>query len=251
MACLDTGHGASRMSIAWSIKLRPMRCSSLSFATTTDFSATDFSALNAERTGMQQHRFALLFYVRVERIVRRSRFTPNDHAAVYDQAAIQPKLIAGHERALIAALLQDLISISPTKLASMRSPGICCKPCPVSARFSASCCSTKSMISTASPGGRILSPLAAWSNVPRNPPANACGTSGTTIGNAHLTWAFSEAAVLFLQRPSSGAKIPRPLGEKAWQRQSLDHPGPEAGPGRLFHAQTPGSLSIGSNFFQR
>ena len=25
------------------------------------------------------------------------------------------------------------------------------------------------------------------------------GTSGTTIGNAHLTWAFSEAAVLFLR----------------------------------------------------
>ena len=38
LACLGTGHGASLMRIGWSIKLRPMRCSSLSCATTTDFS---------------------------------------------------------------------------------------------------------------------------------------------------------------------------------------------------------------------
>ena len=40
------------------------------------------------------------------------------------------------------------------------------------------------------------------------------GTSGATIGHAHLTWAFSEAAVCVPQRPSSSAAIPRPPGEK-------------------------------------
>jgi transposase len=32
------------------------------------------------------------------------------------------------------------------------------------------------------------------------------GTSGTTIGNAYLTWAFSEAAVLFLRANPAGQK---------------------------------------------
>jgi hypothetical protein len=32
------------------------------------------------------------------------------------------------------------------------------------------------------------------------------GTSGTKIGNAYLTWAFSEAAVLFLRNNPTGQK---------------------------------------------
>jgi transposase len=32
------------------------------------------------------------------------------------------------------------------------------------------------------------------------------GTSGTTMGNAYLTWAFSEAAVLFLRANPAGQK---------------------------------------------
>ena len=33
------------------------------------------------------------------------------------------------------------------------------------------------------------------------------GTSGNKIGNAHLTWAFSEAATLFLRGHEPGPKV--------------------------------------------
>ncbi len=56
------------------------------------------------------------------------------------------------------------------------------------------------------------------------------GTSGTNIGNAHLTWAFSEAAVLFLRENPAGQKIADQTGKKAQQGQSLDHPGASIGP---------------------
>ena len=51
------------------------------------------------------------------------------------------------------------------------------------------------------------------------------GTSGTKIGNAHLKWAFSEAAVLFLRDNPAAQKLLARLGEKTQQGQSLDHPG--------------------------
>jgi len=41
------------------------------------------------------------------------------------------------------------------------------------------------------------------------------GTSGTTIGNAHLTGAFSAAAVLFRRDHPPAQQVPRPVGEKA------------------------------------
>ena len=50
------------------------------------------------------------------------------------------------------------------------------------------------------------------------------GTSGNKIGNAHLKWAFSEAAVLFLRDNPAGSEIARPIGEKTQQGQSLNHP---------------------------
>jgi hypothetical protein len=40
------------------------------------------------------------------------------------------------------------------------------------------------------------------------------GTSGTTIGNAHLKWAFSEAAVLFLRDNPAGQKFLTRLEKK-------------------------------------
>ena len=40
------------------------------------------------------------------------------------------------------------------------------------------------------------------------------GTAGTKIGNAYLTWAFSEAAVLFLRRNSAGQKYLTRLEKK-------------------------------------
>ena len=60
---------------------------------------------------------------------------------------------------------------------------------PVSARFSASCCSTTSTRSTASPGYKMSSPLAAWGNVARHRQANAGDLRGHNR-NAHLTGAF-------------------------------------------------------------
>lgn len=42
------------------------------------------------------------------------------------------------------------------------------------------------------------------------------GTSGKNIGNASLTWAFSEAAVLFLRHNPAGQKVPRAPDEKPW-----------------------------------
>jgi len=51
------------------------------------------------------------------------------------------------------------------------------------------------------------------------------GTSGKKIGNVHLKWAFSEAAVLFLRANPEGQKVPRAVGQEARQGQGLEHPG--------------------------
>ena len=40
------------------------------------------------------------------------------------------------------------------------------------------------------------------------------GTSGATIGNAHLTWAFSEAAVVFLRDNPAGQTLLTRLEKK-------------------------------------
>jgi hypothetical protein len=42
--------------------------------------------------------------------------------------------------------------------------------------------------------------------VPKNPPANAWARPAKTIGNAHLKWAFSEAATLFLRNNPAGQR---------------------------------------------
>jgi len=47
------------------------------------------------------------------------------------------------------------------------------------------------------------------------------GTSGTKIGNAHLKWAFSEAAVLFLRDNPAGQKFLARLENKHRQGQAL------------------------------
>jgi transposase len=52
------------------------------------------------------------------------------------------------------------------------------------------------------------------------------GTAGATIGHAYLTWACSEAAVLFLRNNPAGQKVPRAPRENTWQGQSLDGPRP-------------------------
>jgi transposase len=47
------------------------------------------------------------------------------------------------------------------------------------------------------------------------------GTSGTTIGNAHLKWAFSEAAVLCLRDHPAGQKLLSRLAKKPSQGKAL------------------------------
>jgi transposase len=47
------------------------------------------------------------------------------------------------------------------------------------------------------------------------------GTSGTKIGNAHLKWAFSEAAVLFLRDNPAGQKFLARLENKHSQGKAL------------------------------
>lgn len=47
------------------------------------------------------------------------------------------------------------------------------------------------------------------------------GTSGTKIGNAHLKWAFSEAAVLFLRRNSRAASYKAKLEKKHGKGKAL------------------------------
>jgi transposase len=47
------------------------------------------------------------------------------------------------------------------------------------------------------------------------------GTSGSKIGNAHLTWAFSEAAVLFLRDNPEGQKFLAKLEKKHGKGKAL------------------------------
>ena len=47
------------------------------------------------------------------------------------------------------------------------------------------------------------------------------GTSGNTIGNAHLTWAFSEAATLFLRGNEPGQKLLARLEKKHGKGKAL------------------------------
>ena len=47
------------------------------------------------------------------------------------------------------------------------------------------------------------------------------GTSGSKIGNAHLKWAFSEAAVLFLRNNPEGMKYRQRLEKKHGKAKSL------------------------------
>ncbi len=65
------------------------------------------------------------------------------------------------------------------------------------------------------------------------------GTSGKTIGHAHLTWAFSDAAVLFLRNHEPGHKLLARL-EKTHAKDSPEHPGSYSGSGGLLYAQAQG-----------
>jgi hypothetical protein len=55
----------------------------------------------------------------------------------------------------------------------------------------------------------------------RESAGNRSGTSGTTIGHAHLTWACSEAAVLFLRDNPAGQKFLTRLEKKQSKGQAL------------------------------
>ena len=63
------------------------------------------------------------------------------------------------------------------------------------------------------------------------------GTGGAKIGNAHLKWAFSEAAVSFIRHNPPGKTAGGEPGQEARQGESAVHPGPQAGAGDLLHAE--------------
>ena len=79
----------------------------------------------------------------------------------------------------------------------------------------------RSMISPASRGSTISSRLAASSSARKESAGKRYGTSGTQIGNAHLKWAFSEAAVLFLRANPAGQKYLTKLEKKHGQGKAL------------------------------
>ena len=62
------------------------------------------------------------------------------------------------------------------------------------------------------------------------------GTSGAKMGNVHLKWAFSEAAVLFVRHNDPGKKLLARLEKRARQGQGAEHPRAQARPCRLLHA---------------
>ena len=120
---------------------------------------------------------------------------------------------AGRSRRAHRAL-RSILRLSPTTMScfvtsnsrSSKPPGtmtptccICCTPCLASARFSASCCFTKSMQINRFPRDRISSPIAAWCSAARNRLANAAGPQAPRSAMRPCKWAFSEAAVLFLR----------------------------------------------------
>jgi transposase len=59
------------------------------------------------------------------------------------------------------------------------------------------------------------------------------GTSGKTIGNTHLKWAFSEAAAVCLRHHPAGQNYLARLEKKTRQGDSLAHRGSQARTGRL------------------
>jgi transposase len=61
------------------------------------------------------------------------------------------------------------------------------------------------------------------------------GTGGAKMGNVHLKWAFSEAAVLFLRHTTDGKKLLAPR-EEARQREGAVDPGTQDRTRRLLHA---------------
>ena len=62
------------------------------------------------------------------------------------------------------------------------------------------------------------------------------GTGGAKMGNVHLKWAFSEAAVLFLRHASGGKTLLRQIEKTARQRQSSVDSCPQDRARRLLHA---------------
>ena len=62
------------------------------------------------------------------------------------------------------------------------------------------------------------------------------GTGGAKMGNVHLKWAFSEAAVLFLRHTTRGQEAPGAPREETRQRQSAVDPRAQDRARRLLHA---------------
>jgi transposase len=79
------------------------------------------------------------------------------------------------------------------------------------------------------------------------------GTSGAKMGNVHLKWAFSEAAVLFLRHTSEGKRLLARIEKKHGKGKALSILGPQVGAGlrktvRPRRTSLPDDASAGVDF---
>src|SRR5712691_1193236 len=64
-------------------------------------------------------------------------------------------------------------------------------------------------------------PTHGWSSARTSPPGRTYGTGGAKMGNVHLKWAFSEAAVLFLRHAPGGKKLLAEIEKKHGKGRAL------------------------------
>ena len=133
-----------------------------------------------------------------------------DDAAVQKTIEVDLALITYYDELLRTS--NSLSSKPPST--TMPIPSTCCKPCPALAKSSASCCSMKSMTSTAFPRVQDFASYCRLVKCSKESGGKRLGTSGKKIGNAHLKWAFSEAAALFLRNNPQGQKLLARLEKK-------------------------------------
>ena len=130
-------------------------------------------------------------------------------------------------------------SCAPSTSPSAQLPGpltpipcLCCPPCPASATSSAWCGFPQSLLSTASPGDRILSPLAAGKGgqgIRRHTRGDL--RRSDRPGPSHLGLVCSRRLVP--PQPSGSPEIPRPPRETTGPGERRAPLGPAVGPGRL------------------
>ena len=130
-----------------------------------------------------------------------------------------------------------------TPRSTTRRPITCCRRSPASARSWPWCCSTRSTTSRRFADVRQLRlVLPAGAAAATRSAGKKSAGKGHKIGNAHLRWAFGEAACLMLREVPAGPELRGPHGEAARQGQGDFDSGGADRPHRVADAQTKGSV---------